>query len=111
MSYETNPYYSPEAHGLKPVYEFELTEPFYSFDTVCVWHHEDSNKFYWAHDTGCSCPVPFEDYNSLSDLTELRSVEDFRQAVKAISYIDDHSYFTQDLQQCCKLLRNAGVAG
>ena len=38
--------------------------------TFVVWKHKDGRVF-WAHDSGCSCPSPFEDYNNLSDLTEL----------------------------------------
>lgn len=63
-----NVYYNPEKYGLGPVAELELAEPNYSFDTVVVWKHNENGLLYWAHDSGCSCPVPFEDYTSLEDL-------------------------------------------
>ena len=28
-----------------------------------VWREKDGAKMYTARDSGCSCPVPFEDYN------------------------------------------------
>ncbi len=71
-------YYSPGKHGLKQVVEVNLSEPDYSFDLLVVWKHEESGKLYWAQDSGCSCPSPFEDYNSLESLDvldDLRQVE------------------------------------
>lgn len=64
-----NVYYNPEDFGLIPVAELELTEPDYSFDTVVVWIHPESGLIYWAHDSGCSCPLPFEDFTSLESLS------------------------------------------
>lgn len=65
----SNVYYSPEDFGLIVVADLELSEPDYSFDTVVVWRHPESGLFYWAHDSGCSCPTPFEDYRTLEDLS------------------------------------------
>lgn len=66
--FNDNPYYHPEKCGLKTIAEIELSEPSYSFDTRVVWK-ADNGKIYTAHDSGCSCPIPFEDYKKLSDLT------------------------------------------
>jgi len=63
-----NPYYHPEQCGLVIVAEIELSEPGYSFDTRIVWKAQNG-KLYTAHDSGCSCPTPFEDFKKLSDLT------------------------------------------
>ena len=69
-----NPYYSPESAGLVLLGTVEK-EPEYDFDIVCLWQHEESGKVYFAADSGCSCPTPFEDYrfNGPDDhnLTEL----------------------------------------
>lgn len=69
MGYD-NPdvYYNPDKFGLTIIGEVEWSEPCYSFDTTVVWKHEDGT-FYWASDSGCSCPTPFEDYTSLEDLS------------------------------------------
>jgi hypothetical protein len=68
-----NPYYSPKDFDLEIVAELELTEPDYSFDTVVVWRHTPTGRLYWAWDSGCSCPTPFEDYTSLDKLNVLSS--------------------------------------
>lgn len=65
-----NPYYSPEKCGLEIVCQVELSEPSYSFDTRVVWKAQNG-KLYTAHDSGCSCPTPFEYFHKLGDLTLL----------------------------------------
>ncbi|WP_190822018.1 DUF7574 domain-containing protein [Saccharopolyspora pogona] len=66
-------YYNPENFGLRTIGEVEWSEPCYSFDLTVVWYHAESGKYYWASDSGCSCPSPFEYYNSL-DKAESGSV-------------------------------------
>lgn len=59
-------YNQPEKFGIKPIGEFEWSEPDYSFDFTVVWQSlEDPTLFYWAQDSGCSCPSPFEGFTSL----------------------------------------------
>ena len=71
MGYGTpDPYYQPEKFDLTPVAEFDYSDGNYCFDFRVVWRHS-SGKFYTARDAGCSCPSPFEDYNTLEDLEEL----------------------------------------
>lgn len=90
--------------GLTPVVEFELREPDYSFDTFKVWYHSESEKYYWARDSGCSCPSPFEDYgcretgDEVSDSLGISMVldklgsGDFFETVNAMSSAADSSY-------------------
>lgn len=72
----SNIYYSPEAYGLTVVGEIEMDDGGYGFDTTVLWRNADGRLF-WAHDAGCSCPSPFEDYNlsnvSTGTLAEFRS--------------------------------------
>lgn len=63
-----NPYYHPEKLGLTTVGEVEWSEPDYSFDFTVVWKDAEGRP-YWGDDAGCSCPAPFEDVNSVEDLT------------------------------------------
>lgn len=63
-----NVYYNPEDFGLVIVGSTELSEPCYSFDTLVVWQHIETGEFYAAHDSGCSCPSPFEDFSGVEDL-------------------------------------------
>lgn len=89
MSYDTNPYYNPEKHGLTKLGELDLAEPSYSFDLVVAWKGADG--IYLGTDSGCSCPTPFEDYAGVQDmtgpLTAAQAVEEVCSlAVKAQGY-------------------------
>lgn len=82
MSYDTNPYYNPEATGLVKVAEVELDEPCYSFDTVAVW--ADAHGMYLATDSGCSCPTPFENYNGKQDMTGPLTIDQTLEEASAL---------------------------
>lgn len=53
-----NIYYNPEKFGLTEVGQVEFSTGCYEFDTFAVWK-DGAGKFYWAQDSGCSCPEPF----------------------------------------------------
>lgn len=53
-----SPYYAPEHYGLSIVGVVEQ-DIAYEFDMFVIW--TDGEKYYWAEDSGCSCPIPFED--------------------------------------------------
>ena len=59
-------YYQPEQFGLTMLGEIEWSEPCYDFDLTAVWVDADK-KLYWASDSGCSCPSPFEGFTSVAD--------------------------------------------
>lgn len=69
-SYETNPYYSPEATGLAIVGDLD-TGGGYEFDMLVVWQRIEDGALFWGTDSGCSCPSPFEDVDSVDDLTAI----------------------------------------
>ena len=54
-------YYTPEHHGLELVGSASEDDMSYEFDIFAVWKDESGN-LYWASDSGCSCPSPFESY-------------------------------------------------
>ena len=56
----SNIYYSPEKFGLEAVAQIEYSDRDYVFDIRIVWK-DKNGKLYTARDSGCSCPVPFED--------------------------------------------------
>lgn len=64
----SNVYYYPEQFGLTTIGEVEWSEPCYDFDLTVLWRDE-AGKLYWASDSGCSCPSPFEDLGGLNDLS------------------------------------------
>lgn len=86
--WDRNIYSNPEKCGMRLVGSLEDGNASYTFDTVIVVQDEETGKLYAAHDSGCSCPTPFEDVHGLADLTEIRSVADIQQFVK----VNDDSY-------------------
>jgi hypothetical protein len=69
MSWYGNDVYSaPEKHGLELLGEVEWTEGSYEFDLTAVWKDKESGRLFWASDSGCSCPSPFEDFTSRDQL-------------------------------------------
>lgn len=78
--YEANVYYHPEATGLTKVDELE-TGGGYDFDTVLVVR-DAGGRLWAAHDSGCSCPTPFEDVAFPTDFIELRTADDVEPLVR-----------------------------
>lgn len=64
----TNPYYNPETMGLKILGTLD-EDLDYEFNTLVVWQETATKKLYYATDSGCSCPTPFEDYTTIDSLT------------------------------------------
>lgn len=57
-----NIYYHPEKYGLTTVGQIEWCDDPYQFDLTVVWK-DNAGQIYWASDSGCSCPSPFEDHD------------------------------------------------
>lgn len=80
--YET-PYNKPELYGLERVAEIQWGEPDYSFDLTCVLRRTSDGTLWYASDSGCSCPSPFEDAYEWDRLFNLEPLappaEDYRQ--------------------------------
>ena len=77
-------YYQPEEFGLTPIAEVECSDGMWQFDLIVGWKHKDGTV-YIAQDSGCSCPSPFEDYNSLESLDKVASIESVRSLLDAAS--------------------------
>jgi hypothetical protein len=60
--------YSPEDFGVETVAAFDVREPFYEFDTILTLRDPATGEFFVVHDSGCSCPVPFDDYTNRESL-------------------------------------------
>lgn len=69
--WNANPYYSPEKCGLKIVHSYDRTNQSYEFDLVVLWMDLETGKYYVGEDSGCSCPIPFEDFHCLADMKEV----------------------------------------
>jgi hypothetical protein len=72
----TNIYYNPEKFGLEVFAEFEFSDRFYQFDTRVVWKDREG-QLWTARDSGCSCPIPFEDYH-LGNIDRLTSTDEIK---------------------------------
>lgn len=96
-----NPYYAPEKCGLTIVGVLDDPNADYSFSYVVVWK-DAAGKLYGAHDSGCSCPSPFEDFHNLSQLTPIRTEDDFRKLV-ADAYT---AYTPSDVLDLAKKVRD-----
>lgn len=83
-------YHHPEEYDLEVVAEHEFYEPDYSFDLCVVWRQKETGQLWTATDSGCSCPVPFEDHAFPTDFTEVRSIADLLGVMKA--FLGDTPY-------------------
>lgn len=66
---QPDPYHQPGMFDLTTVGEIDWDNECYQFNMTVVWAGKDGTV-YWADDSGCSCPSPFEDINSLDDLSK-----------------------------------------
>lgn len=82
MSYD-NVYNSPEKHGLKIIFSNDIADS-YKFNILVVFKSLYGGAYYFAQDSGCSCPVPFENFEKIDDLTpiERSNFEYFEQQAK-----------------------------
>jgi hypothetical protein len=60
-------YSSPSHFGCEVLGTIQWTPSNYDFDLTIVLRDLVTGKLYWADDSGCSCPSPFEDCQSLDD--------------------------------------------
>ena len=82
MSYDQNIYNSPENFDAEVIAVLDESNLSYEFNMIVVW--KKGPYLYWAQDSGCSCPVPFENYARIEDTICLNSpaaVRDFENCV------------------------------
>ena len=59
MTDYSNPVSNPGHYGLTLIGDIEWTDEAYSFDTTVVLRNAEG-KLCYIEDSGCSCPLPFE---------------------------------------------------
>jgi hypothetical protein len=104
--YEENLYYAPQTWGLELVGEIEYSSGSYEFDTRIILKDADG-KFFMARDSGCSCPTPFEDFESLSDLETPTIAFLMNEVSKEMESYSQTSL--QEAQQVIDRLRELGL--
>lgn len=88
-----NPYYSNDVLGWKQL-EIEYGSHSYEFDTLVFWRTE-TGEIFMAHDTGCSCPTPFDEYKGETGdkikqkLERVGSLNQAKTKYKSLSGEDD----------------------
>lgn len=70
----------PEKYGLSTVKSLDIAGA-YEFDEIVVWRDAETGRMYVGHDSGCSCPVPF-DHIGRNDLTAVSSPADIDRFVR-----------------------------
>ena len=83
--WENNILSNPESFGLTLV-DCQDIAGAWEFDMFAIW--SKGKRLFWATDSGCSCPSPFENYNSIEDLEH----GPYIALVHAISTWGSHSY-------------------
>lgn len=80
-------YHDPEVFDLELIGTLE-EESNYSFDILGVWRRKEDGAIGWAHDSGCSCPSPFETFTEgFVDLNKLpETMDEFEVAISNQTY-------------------------
>lgn len=93
MKFQYNPYYNPEKCGLEIVEVVDTGES-YEFDMLIVWKKLDENTLWWDSDSGCSCPVPFDNDEDRHDLKQItkETFHSFEEDLKNHYNISDEDY-------------------
>ena len=80
--------YYDTIEGLTRVGELDEPNLSYEYNMLIVLQHTPSGRLFWAKDSGCSCPTPFEDYyfkspddNDLQEITPGDSLTEFTREV------------------------------
>lgn len=101
-----NIYYNPKECGLEIIDTLDESGLSYEFNTLIVVRATDTNRMYWAHSSGCSCPTPFEEYSYASaenhNLNEIRR-ETLDQFINAVN---DFPVSVDERQAAIQKVRN-----
>jgi hypothetical protein len=97
-------YYNPEDHGLRIVAELHEPDMCYEFNMLVVWMDKDGEAYY-AQDSGCSCPSPFENYHSIADLTPLNShsIADLERAAREMDRSGADVFLREVEKECGRM--------
>lgn len=72
-----NPYYNPAECGLEILETVDEPGMSYEFNMFVVWKRLSDGALFYASDSGCSCPSPFED-ESAETLTPITAGDSYR---------------------------------
>jgi hypothetical protein len=52
----------------------ETRQASYEFSLIAVYQDPNTAEFWWAADSGCSCPIPFDSVCSFADMLPLNDL-------------------------------------
>ena len=104
-----NPNYHPEGWGMEVVAELEMSNRDYEFDVIVVWKRKADGAMFYAQDSGCSCPIPFEDFKTWADLNSF-NLEEVRDIVMARKPETDASWVGINIADRDRFLRTIAEA-
>lgn len=73
------------------VADVEWEDESYQFNMTRVYQHAPTGKLFYAEDSGCSCPSPFEDTTE-DDLHPITRLQDWYDHVAARTITEDNDY-------------------
>lgn len=102
MDYYSNIYYHPEKWGMS-IFDQIDTAGSYEFDMFVIWEKDDDKTLWYATDSGCSCPTPFENIDSMGDLNQITTdtFYNFEQAL-----FNHNNILTEDYKKMCKSVKD-----
>jgi hypothetical protein len=98
MSWDTpDTYGQPEKFGLEIVGDISWDDEPYQFDFTVVWKDPKTGEMFYARDSGCSCPSPFEEYTSREKLTPIESFQSFSDMItKSVEEAKKDTYYRSE---------------
>lgn len=80
-----NVYSSPENHGVRLLEVASKSGLSYRYNMAILVEELTTKNQYFARDSGCSCPAPFEKFKNVQDMTPLRGHEaEYRDMVRDV---------------------------
>ena len=101
--YDRNVYYNPGASGLELVHTYDQDNLSYEYNTFIILRDVKNGNLFWARDSGCSCPTPFEDYyynengHNLNPITK-ETVDELERELKDFGHADGYPAHVQEIR-------------
>ncbi len=77
----------PEKYNARIVEVHDEPDLGYEYNKVILFADLETGKQWFAHDSGCSCPIPFEDVKSEYDMTPFEGHEqEYRDLVYNVTH-------------------------
>lgn len=98
MGYEApDAYHQPEQFGLEIVGTISWDDEAYQFNFTVVWKDPKTGELFYATDSGCSCPSPFENYTEREKLTPIADFQAFHGwLTERVREVQADDYYTSE---------------